>query len=233
MNDVTTYHVDIGRTGLNTNFPFAPSGGTWRRYVVLPTNAPVRAAPLYVGAFAFTAGPYAGQTHDIVIVASADTVVYAYAEDQLLGGSTGALWVQQSLGLASPRTGSNIPTPVGISSTPVIDRINATIYVIAYVHESSNDIYKIYALDLNTGNILDRATLNDPGAAGRPARRVHRRPVQLHRPCRDHERRLRHGGCRVRRSRPARPQHRRRAVAADGCIRRGRGHVPDRLIWPI
>ena len=168
MDDVTTYHVDIGRTGLNTNFPFAPSGGTWRRYVVLPTNAPVRAAPLYVGAFAFTAGPYAGQTHDIVIVASADNVVYAYAEDQLLGGSTGALWVQQSLGLASPRTGSNIPTPVGISSTPVIDRINATIYVIAYVHESSNDIYKIYALDLNTGNILDRATLNDPGAAGRP-----------------------------------------------------------------
>jgi hypothetical protein len=168
MNDVITYHVDSGRTGLNTNFPFSPSGGTWRKYVELPTNAPVRAAPLYVGAYTFTAGPLTGQTHDLVVVASADNVVYAYPEDQLLSGSTSALWVQQSLGIASPRTGSNIPTPIGISSTPVIDRTAAIIYVMTYVHESSKDVYKIYALDLNTGNILDRANLNDPGAAGRP-----------------------------------------------------------------
>ncbi|HWF67635.1 MAG TPA: hypothetical protein VN670_10025 [Acidobacteriaceae bacterium] len=168
MNDVTTYHVDSSRSGVNSGFPFAPVGGTWRRYVKLPTNAAVRAAPLYLAGFTFTAGSYAGETHDVVIIAASDNVVYAYAEDQLLSGSVNALWVQQSLGLASPRTGSNIPPPVGICSTPVIDRTNAAIYVIAYVHESSNDVYKIFALDLNTGHILDRATLNDPGAAGRP-----------------------------------------------------------------
>jgi hypothetical protein len=168
MNDVTTYHVDSSRSGVNFGFPFAPVGGTWRRYVKLPTNAAVRAAPLYLAGFTFTAGSHAGETHDVVIISASDNVVYAYAEDQLLSGSVNALWVQQSLGLASPRTGSNIPPPVGICSTPVIDRTNAAIYVIAYVHESSNDAYKIFALDLNTGNILDRATLNDPGAVGRP-----------------------------------------------------------------
>jgi hypothetical protein len=83
MTDVLTYHVDISRTGLNPNFSFA-AGSTWRRYVTLPTKAPARGAPLYLAGYTFPAGPHAGETHDLLIVAASDNVVYAYAEDQLL-----------------------------------------------------------------------------------------------------------------------------------------------------
>jgi hypothetical protein len=57
MTDIPTYHVDAGRSGLNPGFFFAPSGGTWRRYATLPTNAPVRSAPLFLAGYQFTAGP--------------------------------------------------------------------------------------------------------------------------------------------------------------------------------
>jgi hypothetical protein len=168
MSDILTYHVDTGRTGLNSAFSFAPVGGTWRRYTEISLGAPVRAAPLYLSQYLFTAGSLAGQTHDVVIVATADNKVYAFSENQLLAGSTSPLWTQPSLGPASPRTGSNIPPPVGICSTPVIDRANAVIYVMACVHTSPGDTFRIFALDINTGNILDQALLVDAGASGRP-----------------------------------------------------------------
>lgn len=168
MSDITTYHADSGRNGLNSNFPFPASGGTWRRYVTIPTNAPVRGAPLYLAQYLFTAGQHAGETHDMVIVAASDNTIYAYAEDELLGGTVNELWTQTTLGTASPRTGSNIPPPVGVCSTPVIDRAAGALYVMALVHQSGSDVFKIFALDLNTGDILDRATLNDGGASGRP-----------------------------------------------------------------
>ncbi len=168
MTDIPTYHADPGRSGLNPGFAFAPAGGTWRRYVSLPTAAPVRAAPLYLAGWAFTAGPLAGQTHDLIILAVSDNTVQAFAEDQLLGGGGAPLWTQASLGPASPRGGSNIPPPIGICGTPVIDRASATVFVMALVHDTAGDTFKIFALDLNTGFVLDRATLTDPGAAGRP-----------------------------------------------------------------
>ncbi len=168
MNDILTYHVDAGRSGLNSAFSFAPVGGTWRRYTEMSLGAPVRAAPLYLSQYQFTAGALVGETHDVVIVAAADNKVYAYSENLLLAGSAAPLWIQQSLGPASPRSGSNIPPPVGICGTPVIDRANAVIYVMACVHVSSGDTFRIFALDINTGNILDQALLVDAGAAGRP-----------------------------------------------------------------
>jgi hypothetical protein len=167
MTDILTYHADSGRTGLNASFPFAPAGGTWRRYATVPTAAPVRAAPLYLAAYTFIAGPHAGETRDVIIVASSDNIVSAYAEDQLLAGTISPLWTQQSLGTASTRGGSNILPPIGICGTPVIDRAGGVIYVMALVHQASGDVFKIFALDLNTGNILNRATLTDSGAPGR------------------------------------------------------------------
>jgi hypothetical protein len=168
MVDIPTYHVDTSRSGLNPGFAFAPVGGTWRRYAEFALGNPVRAAPLYLAQYTFTAGPLSGQTHDVVIVAASDNKVYAFSESQLLGGSTSWLWTQQTLGPPSPRTGSNIPVPVGICGTPIVDRPNAVIYVMAYVHGASSDAYTLFALDLNTGDIVDQALISDAGAAGRP-----------------------------------------------------------------
>ncbi|MGI8988903.1 MAG: hypothetical protein ACR2I2_04845 [Bryobacteraceae bacterium] len=164
--DVPTYHVDSRRTGLNANFPFGRGGGPWTRYTALPTRAVIRAAPLYLSQYHFTAGPHASETHDVVIVASSDNTVYAYAEDELLAGGLNALWVQQSLGMPGQRQG-NVGMP-GIASTPVIDRSSATIYVVAYVSDSSGEAFRVVALDLNTGTIRNQAKLNDPGGSGRP-----------------------------------------------------------------
>ncbi|HEY4385184.1 MAG TPA: hypothetical protein VGN34_12040, partial [Ktedonobacteraceae bacterium] len=167
MTDITMYHGDNGRSGLNATFPFALTGGTWLRCVTLPTPAPVRAAPLFLGGYTFTVGPHTGETHDVVIVAASDNTVVAYAEEQLLAGTVNALWLS-SLGTASSRTGSNIPPPIGICGTPLIDRASATLFMVALVHEATGDVFNVFALDLNTGTILDYETLKDPGAAGRP-----------------------------------------------------------------
>src|SRR5579864_2539643 len=116
MGDIATYHGDIGRGGLNPDFSFSGALGIWRRYVMLPASAMVRAAPLYLDRFLFTTGPHAGETHDVVIVAATDNTVAAYAEDQILaGGLVNALWIQQTLGPASQRGGSNIHPLIGIS----------------------------------------------------------------------------------------------------------------------
>jgi hypothetical protein len=179
MGDILTYHVDAARTGHKPNFPFSPVGGTWRRYAEIEIGAPVRASPLFLSQFTFAAGPHIGETHDVVIIAAADNRVFAYSETFLLAGSGASqLWVQQGLGPASPRGGSNpaqsppgvsnIPSPVGISGTPVIDRTNGVVYVMAFVGPSGSEVFKLYALDLNTGTVVDQAQLVDAGASNRP-----------------------------------------------------------------
>jgi hypothetical protein len=87
MRDVLTYHVDTARSGLNSDFAFDDHAevSSWEHYATIPTKATVRAAPLYVAGYIFLSGPHAGETHDVVIVAASDNMVYAYAEDQLLG----------------------------------------------------------------------------------------------------------------------------------------------------
>lgn len=186
MGDVLTYHVDAARTGHKSDMPFAPVGGTWRRCAEINIGAPVRAAPLFLSQFLFTAGPHTGETHDVIIIAAADNRVFAYSETLLLAGSGATqLWVQQGLGPASPRGGSNpanspgasnIPSPVGICGTPVIDRTNGVVYVMAFVGPSGSEVFKLYALDLNTGTVVDQAQLVD---AGRQTGRHSMRPSRI------------------------------------------------------
>ena len=135
MGDILTYHVDAARTGDKPNFPFSAVGGTWRGYAEIDIGAPVRASPLFLSQFTFAAGPHIGETHDVVIIAAADNRVFAYSETLLLAGSGASqLWMQQGLGPASPRGGSNpaqsppgvsnIPSPVGISGTTNLIKVH-------------------------------------------------------------------------------------------------------------
>jgi hypothetical protein len=128
----------------------------------------VRGAPLYVEGWTFTAGPHAGETHDLIVIATSDNLVYAYAEDQLLADPTaGPLWGGNPtagqpgyLGTPSSSLGSNIPIPIGVCSTPLVDRASARVFAMALI-SGAPDTYSIFSLDLNTGAILAQAQLND------------------------------------------------------------------------
>jgi hypothetical protein len=138
--------------------------------VCLGSPNPVRAAPLFINEWIIQSGLHAGETHNMVYVAASNNDVYAYAEDQLLSGTPSPFWGPINLGPPVTRAGSNfVPPIIGIASTPVLDPANARIFVCSYQDVGGgNSIYKMFALDMDTGAILQSAVLNDTGAAGRP-----------------------------------------------------------------
>jgi hypothetical protein len=108
----------------------------------------------------------------MVYIATSNNNVYAYAEDELLSGNTSPFWGPVNLGPPVTRSGSNIPPPIGVASTPVIDPANARLFVCSYQDAGpSNSIYRMFALDIDTGTVIQSAVLSDPGtgvAGGRP-----------------------------------------------------------------
>jgi hypothetical protein len=95
----------------------------------------VRGAPLYLGRWTIEEGARHGQVVDMVIVATSDGYLHAYDHSTSRTGSSPVQLWEQSLGPARyhisvpafprPDDGrgplSNIPRPIGITSTPVID----------------------------------------------------------------------------------------------------------------
>jgi hypothetical protein len=61
---------------------------------------------------------------------------------------------------------SNIPPPIGVCSTPVLDPISRRMFVLALEAHSVPEIreYFIYSLSLDTGKILQHAQVKDPAA---------------------------------------------------------------------
>lgn len=174
MVECFTFHYDVERSGTGTG---APASAVWHRYNAVNLGSTVRGALLYVQNWNFLWGPHAGETHNLVIVATSDNRVLAYAEDQLRLGSTTTLW-STNVGTPVTKAGgnpaaghpeSNIPYPLGICSTPVLDPMNARMFVVSYQDiGGGNNAYFIFVLDLNSGNIIQSAKLQDPGGTGRP-----------------------------------------------------------------
>jgi hypothetical protein len=151
--DVTTYHYDIGRTGLNPNeTALTPANVTSSKFGllrVLSVDGKVDAQPLYLASLTV-----AGQSQNVVFVATEHDSVYAFNAD------TGAqLWKTSVLGAnetTSDDHGCGQITPeIGITSTPVIDRSNGpsgTIFVVGMTKDSSGAYHqRLHALDITTG----------------------------------------------------------------------------------
>jgi PQQ enzyme repeat len=150
--DVTTYHNDIGRTGLNaTETTLTPSNVTQSKFGllrILPVDGKVDAQPLYLSSV--TVG---GQSHNIVYVVSEHDSVYAFDAD------TGAqIWKTSILGANELTSGdhgcSQISPEIGITSTPVIDRkagTNGTIFVVGMSLAGGTYHQRLHALDVTTG----------------------------------------------------------------------------------
>lgn len=151
--NVYTQRVDNQRTGVNLVEKQLNQSGVKTRFGKLWTlnsDAKVMAQPLYVSNLVSRKCPQGCNT---VIFASMNDTVYAYVADRPPTGSNDTLIWSKSLG--SPRLGAHdideaaIDDPTwGILSTPAIDPANNLIYVVAW---NSDQMYRVYALDLRTG----------------------------------------------------------------------------------
>ncbi len=112
-------------------------------------------------------GQHSGQTHTMLYVATSGNRVLAFSEEQLLAGNATPIWTT-NLAPASQRKGSNIPTPVGVCGTVVLDSATRRLFTVALTESGHGaDIYRIYALSLDTGAILADQAITDSGGSGR------------------------------------------------------------------
>ncbi len=155
--DVTTYHYDVARDGLNsqeTTLTLAnvnsSSFGLLGNYTL---DGVVDAAPLYVGGLKLQSGT-GTRTANVMYVATEHDSVYA------LDAATGAQeWKTSVLGAnettSDPHNCNQIIPEIGITSTPVIDRSygpNGAIFVIGMTKDASGGYHhRLHALDLTTG----------------------------------------------------------------------------------
>jgi len=151
--DITTYHVDIGRTGLNPNeATLTTANVTSSKFGllrVLAVDGKVDAQPLYLSNLTV-----AGQTQNVVFAASEHDSVYAFNAD------TGVqLWKISILGANETTSGDHgcgqISPEIGITSTPVIDRTagsHGVIFVVGMSLDSGGAYHqRLHALDVTTG----------------------------------------------------------------------------------
>ncbi len=151
--DVTTYHDDIGRTGLNPNETILTQANVTPSQFgllrVLPADGLVDAEPLYLSNL--TVG---GHQHNVLFVVTESDSVYAFDAD-----SGAQLWKVSVLGANESTSDdhgcSQITPQIGITSTPVIDRnagAHGTIFVVGMSLDPSGAYHqRLHALDVTTG----------------------------------------------------------------------------------
>src|SRR5271166_3189412 len=151
--DVTTYHYDNARDGLNANETILTLSNVkstgFGKVGFDTTDGKVDAAPLYLSGMTIN-----GHTHNVLYVASEHGSVYAFDADN---GSQ--LWKVSVLGANETTSydhGCGQITPeIGITSTPVIDRhygAHGAIFVVGMTQDASGNYHqRLHALDLTSG----------------------------------------------------------------------------------
>jgi hypothetical protein len=159
--DVLTQHQDSARSGAQlhetTLKPANVTSSTFGRLYERNVEGQVITQPLYVSNQSI---PGKG-LHNVVYVATRKNWIYAFdADDTDPNPAHGLIWsspVQIEPAAAAPGMCGETHGPLGITSTPVIDRVSDTMYVVA--RKSDGTIW-LHALDIATG--LARA--GTPGA---------------------------------------------------------------------
>lgn len=151
--DVTTYHYDNARDGLNSQetilTPSNVNSADFGKIGFDAVDGRVDAEPLYLANMAI-----ANQLHNVLYVATEHGSVYAFDADN---GTQ--LWKTSVLGpneTTSDDHGCGQITPeIGITSTPVIDRKegpNGTLFTVGMSKDASGAYHqRLHALDLTTG----------------------------------------------------------------------------------
>jgi hypothetical protein len=158
---VTTSQYDNARTGANLSetvlTPQNVNPSQFGKLFSLPVDGDIYAQPLYLPQLDI---PGKGK-HNVVFVATEHDSVYAFDAD---AASSAALW---QVNFLSPEHGvTTVPArdvrcpfirpEVGITCTPVIDRVTKTIYVLGRTKEADGSsqaryIQRLHALDVATG----------------------------------------------------------------------------------
>ncbi|HTQ53203.1 MAG TPA: chitobiase/beta-hexosaminidase C-terminal domain-containing protein [Bryobacteraceae bacterium] len=155
---VTTYHNDNSRSGLNSHevvlTPANVTPDTFGLRFVQPVDGYLYAQPLYVPAVNI-----AGQSHNVVYVATEHDSVYAFDADNNTGANAQPLWHVSFINPPAVTTvdsnndagcGDLVPE-IGITGTPVIDTSTGTLYVVANTKENGTFFQRLHALDIATG----------------------------------------------------------------------------------
>lgn len=151
--DVTTYHYDNARDGLNSQetilTPSNVNSAQFGKIGFDPVDGRVDAEPLYVANVAV-----GNQLHNVLYVATEHGSVYAFDAD-----NGAQLWKTSVLG-ANETTSDDHGCPqitpeIGITSTPVIDRKqgpNGTLFTVGMSKDAMGAYHqRLHALDLTTG----------------------------------------------------------------------------------
>jgi hypothetical protein len=151
--DITTYHDDVGRTGLNaqesTLTPSNVNSSSFGLLRVLAVDGKVDAEPLYLSNLSI-----AGQQQNVVFAVTENDSAYAFNAD------TGAqLWKTSVLGAnetpSDDQGCEQISPQIGITSTPVIDRSagpHGTIFLVGMTKDQAGKYHqRLHALDVTTG----------------------------------------------------------------------------------
>jgi hypothetical protein len=158
QGSVVTWHNDNARTGQNLVetilTPSTVNSANFGKKCSYALDGQVYAQPLYVPGVTI-----AGGTHNVIYAATEHDSIYAFDADCL---SAAALWHTSFLGAGittmpctkkgQPQCDMTILAPErGVTSTPVIDTTNHTIYVGAQTVENGVYTQKLHALDIRTG----------------------------------------------------------------------------------
>jgi hypothetical protein len=156
---VTTWHYDNARTGANTKetilTPQNVNSTKFGKLFVRSLDGAMIGQALYLPGVKI---PGKG-THNVVYATTMHDSVYAFDADNADGSNAQPLWhrnflrsgvttVPINLQGCQPTTGW---TEVGIVSTPVIDTVAGTLFVVAKTYENSSFVHRLHALDVATG----------------------------------------------------------------------------------
>ena len=151
--DVTTYHYDLARDGLNAQetilTPANVNSSQFGKIGFDAVDGKVDAEPLFLVNVTIN-----GQSHNVLYVATEHGSVYAFDAD-----SGTQLWktsvIESGETTSDDRNCSQIVSEIGITSTPVIDRkqgVHGTLFTAAMSKDSNGDYHqRLHALDLTTG----------------------------------------------------------------------------------
>jgi hypothetical protein len=147
--NVSTWHFDNGRTGLNANETALTSQNvtaqTFGKLFSYLVDGYVYAQPLLISNLTINGG-----THNTVFVATENDSVYAFDADSKGTGSP--LWQVSLLQTGeTPITNASIQPFLGITSTPAIDSGSNTMYVVSTEALNGAGSFRLHALDIATG----------------------------------------------------------------------------------